>query len=68
VGGVDDVVLSYPQFGKGFYFAEDGDVILTRPFLELGVNGTVGGPLFDDLICLANQRSLGKSLSRAPGD
>ena len=42
-GGVDDDVLRYPQFGKGLYFAEDGDVILTRPLLE--VNGTVGGGL-----------------------
>ena len=40
-GGVDDDVLGQPRFGKGLYFAEDGDVILTRPLLEM--NCTVGG-------------------------
>jgi len=44
-GGADDDVLRYPQFGKGLYFAEDGDVILTRPLLE--VYGAVGGGLED---------------------
>ena len=42
-GGVDDDVLRYPQFGKSLDFAENGDVILTRPLLE--VNGAVGGGL-----------------------
>ncbi len=42
-GGVDDDVPRYPQFSKSFYFAEDGDVILTRRLLE--VNGTVCGSL-----------------------
>ena len=43
--GVDDDVLRIPAFGKGLYFAEDGDVILTRPLLE--VYGAVGGGLED---------------------
>ena len=47
-GGVDDDVPGYPQFSKSYYFAEDGDVILTRRLLE--VNGTVRGILQFDLL------------------
>ena len=52
--GVDDDVLRIPGFGKGLYFAEDGDVILTRPLLEVygtvgrGLEGLQGGEIYLD--------------------
>jgi len=42
-GSVHDDMLRHPELRKGFYFAEDGDVVQTCPLLE--ANGTIGGSL-----------------------